>query len=117
MQVYFIPSSDLKISFSPFIPQPLTFLAVSRTLEAVGVSAYLGAAHLLTDPTILEAAGSILTLEARHQSILNTFNGGSFAGQSFDIPLAPEQVLALAGGFLKGCHAQDLGLTGEFWCT
>lgn len=25
--------------------------------------------------------------------------------------VAPEQVLALAGGFLSGCNAADLGLT------
>ena len=96
--------------------QPLTFISVARSLESVGVSAYLGAAHLLSDPALLTAAGSILTLESRHQSLLNIFNGGSFAGQAFDIALTPQQVLALAGGFLQGCSAADLGLTGVFLC-
>lgn len=91
--------------------QPLTFISVARSLESVGVSAYLGAAHLISDSALLTAAGSILTLESRHQSLLNIFNGGSFAGQAFDIALTPQQVLALAGGFLKGCSAADLGLT------
>ena len=30
---------------------------------------------------------------------------------SFDIPLLPQQVLAIAGGFLTGCSASDFGLT------
>lgn len=66
----------------------------------------------MTDKNLLTAAGSILGLESRHQSLLNVFNGGSFAAQAFEIALAPEQVLALAGGFLSGCQASDLGLTG-----
>ncbi|KAI5481201.1 hypothetical protein MNV49_005636 [Pseudohyphozyma bogoriensis] len=70
-----------------------------------------GAAALLSDKALLTAAGSILTLEARHQSLLNTFNAGSFTSQAFDIALSANQVLTLAGGFLNGCQASDLGLT------
>ena len=115
--------------------QPVTFLQTARVLEAVGVGAYLGAvrppstmtlalerrvadaraplerpqAHLLTDPSLLLAASSIVTLEARHQSLLNVLNGGSFGPQqSFDLPLTPQGVLALAGGFLVGCDASEL---------
>lgn len=121
----------------PTTTQPLTFLATARSIEAVGVSAYLGAvrrrristllvntpadfsvppveqAHLLESADLLEAAGSILTLEARHQSLLNVLNGGSYDPQSFDIQLTPQAVLALAGGFLTGCEAKDLGLTAN----
>ena len=117
--------------------QPLTFLATARSIEAVGVSAYLGAvrsrristpfvntpadfpvppveqAHLLESADLLEAAGSILTLEARHESLLNVLNGGSFNPQSFDIPLTPQAVLSLVSGFLTGCEAKDLGLTAN----
>lgn len=75
--------------------------------------AYLGAAHLVTDKALLTAAASILTLESRHSSLLNVFAGGSYASQPFDIALAPPQVLALAGGFLQGCTATDLGLTSN----
>ena len=38
-------------------------------------------------------------------------NAGSAIPQGFDQALLPQQVLALAGGFLTGCVASDLGLT------
>lgn len=65
-------------------------------------------AHLVSDPSLLTAAGSILTVEARHQSFLNLLSGGTFEAQSFDLAFSPAQVLALVGGFLQGCQASDL---------
>jgi len=44
-----------------------------------------------------------LTVEARHQTILNVLDLGSAIPQSFDIALAPSEVLAIAGGFISGC--------------
>ncbi|GAA5862607.1 hypothetical protein JCM1840_002609 [Sporobolomyces johnsonii] len=107
------PFEGCSFNFDAALTDPVTFLSVARTLELVGVSAYLGAAHLISDPQLLTAAGSILSIEARHQSLLNTFSGGSFGPQSFDIALSPQGVLALAGGFLQNCQASDLGLTSN----
>lgn len=84
--------------------------ATARVVENVGVGAYLGAATLISDPVLLTAAGSILTTEARHQSILNVLNGGTAIPSPFDIALAPPEVLALAGPFISGC---DLGVKGS----
>jgi hypothetical protein len=86
-----------------------TMLTVARLVENVGVGAYLGAAHLISDPTILTAAASILTVEARHQTILNVFNNGAAIPNAFDLPLMPNEVLSIAGGFIQGC---DLGVPG-----
>lgn len=105
------PNTACGFNVDAVLTDPATFLAVGRTLEQVGVSAYLGAASLLSDKAILTAAGSILTIEARHQTLLNVFSAATSVSQAFDIALAPEQVLALAGGFLSGCNAADLGLT------
>lgn len=87
--------------------------ATARVVEAVGVGAYLGGATLITDPILLDAAGSILTVEARHQTILNIMSGtGTAVPSAFDIPLTPSEVLALAGPFIDGpC---DLGIPGNF---
>ena len=80
---------------------------VARLVENVGVTAYLGAAHLLSDPILLTAAGSILTIEARHQTILNILGAGTAIPQAFDFAFTPSEVLALAGPFISGC---DLGI-------
>lgn len=85
--------------------------ATARVVEMVGVGAYLGAAPLVKDPVLLTAAGSILTVEARHQTILNLLSqNGTAIPSAFDIALTPPEVLALASSFIDGpC---DLGVPG-----
>ena len=85
---------------------------VARVIENVGVGAYLGGATLITDPVLLDSAGSILTVEARHQTILNILSSsGTAIPDAFDIPLTPSEVLALAGPFFDG--ACDTGIPGK----
>lgn len=85
--------------------------ATARLVENVGVSAYLGATALVDDLQLLGAAASILTSEARHQTMLNVLNGGSAVYNAFDMALTPGQVLSIAGGFVSGC---DLGIPGKW---
>lgn len=73
----------------------------------------LGAANLISDKSVLTVAGSILTIEARHQSLLNLFAGAEPITQAFDIAMTPQQVLALIGGFISGCAPSDLGLVSN----
>ncbi|GAB0132621.1 hypothetical protein EsDP_00001050 [Epichloe bromicola] len=72
-------------------------------LENVGVSAYLGAAKLIRDPAILTAAGSILTIESRHQSSLRVLLGQTAVPQAFDAPLGPRAVFSIAAPFIRSC--------------
>lgn len=71
------------------------------------LAAYLGGANLLVNKELLIAAATILTVEARHQSILNILNVGSSIPSAFDISLSPPEVLAIASQFITGC---DLGI-------
>jgi hypothetical protein len=87
-------------------------LTIAQVVENVGVGAYLGAAHLVDDPRVLTAAASIVTIEARHQTLLNVFQGFSPIPQSFDLALSPNEVLAIAGSFIQGC---DLGIQGMYF--
>jgi hypothetical protein len=107
------PFAGCSFNFDAVLTDPITFLATARAVEAAGVGAYIGGASLITNPAVLAAAATILPIEARHQSALNIFNGGSLSPQAFDIGMTPQQVLALAGGFLEGCTASDLGLTAN----
>ncbi len=78
------------------------FVTVAQALENTGVGAYLGAAPVLNNTDYLAAAGSIMTIEARHAGAINYLlrTPVSINGESFDKPLTPEQVAAAAGGFI-----------------
>jgi len=97
-----------QFDFTSVLTDVKTMTGFARVLEQVGVSAFLGAAQLVSSKSILVAAASVLTIEARHQSLLNTLNGGSHIPQPFDQAITPPQVLALASPFISGC---DLGIT------
>jgi len=103
------PITSCTFNFDAGLTDVATMAATARVVENVGVAAYLGAASLLTDPLLLTAAGSILTVEARHQTILNVLSGtGTAIPSAFDIAFTPSEVLALASPFLAGpC---DLGV-------
>jgi hypothetical protein len=82
-------------------------LAIAKTFEDIGVSAYNGAGSLLVSPTYLGLAGKIVSVEARHAAYLrNLITPGSFADMTvvnnngLDTDRTPMQVLALAQPFI-----------------
>ncbi|HZZ43363.1 MAG TPA: ferritin-like domain-containing protein [Tepidisphaeraceae bacterium] len=85
------------------------FIQTSQALENTGVGAYLGAAPVIFNPAYLAAAGSILTIEARHAGYLNTLEADAITANaldrtsnpSFDMALTADQVIAAAGPFIK----------------
>lgn len=87
-------------------------VSTAAILENVGVSAYLGAAPLVSSSTILGTAGSILTVEARHQTFVRAATNQAAVPQAFDSPLSPKMVFSLAAPFITSCpQGSNLELT------
>lgn len=78
-------------------------VGTARVLEAVGISAYLGAAPLVQNPAILSAAASIVTIEARHQTFIRSAAGAVPVPNAFDSALGPRAVFTLAAPFIASC--------------
>lgn len=100
-----------------------TILKVILTAEETGVSAYLGAASFLQNPTLVEAASSIYSTESRHSAVINLTLGNISA----DATAAPGPYNATGGvqpignakipsTFLNGSTAVYPG-TAEFALT
>lgn len=94
-------------------------LTTAKTFEDLGVSAYNGAGPLLTDPGLLAAAGSIVSVEARHAAVIRDLllpknQIGGFAGDDvvdatgLDQTALPSQVLATAAGFIRATITSTL---------
>jgi hypothetical protein len=79
-----------------------SFLTLASVLENTGVGAYNGAAPSLKSKTVLEAAGAIVQVEARHAAAINLLIGMSpTPDKGFDRPLNKSEVLAKAGPLIK----------------
>jgi hypothetical protein len=86
-------------------------LGTAKVFESIGVSAYNGAGRLLTNPDFLVLAGKIVSVEARHASIISELlNPGttSFAGDDVIFPNSgleetrnPEEVLAIVKPYIQ----------------
>ena len=79
------------------------FLGLAQVLEGVGVSAYSGAAPLITSGDYLEVAANILTVEARHSGFIRLVNGMSPFPAPYDIGTSPTAVTTLAASFFASC--------------
>jgi len=78
------------------------FVSLSATIEAVGVSAYAGAAPLIDDEEVLAAALSIHSVEARHTAYFRLLNTNSPFPDAFDEPRTMEEVLDTVSRFVVG---------------
>jgi len=77
------------------------FLEVAMALENTGVAAYAGAAPAIMNKDLLAAALGIHSVEARHAALLNRLNKMTPFPDAIDQPQTREEVLKVAGGFIK----------------
>lgn len=95
----------LRVDFSVIdFTSRTSVLDAARDFEDTGVSAYNGAAHLLTNADYLLVAGKIVSVEARHAAAIRDLlmpRTGYFAGddvinmQGLDLVRTPAEVLAI----------------------
>jgi hypothetical protein len=96
------PAPEPQFTFPPgALSSQGSILQLAATLEPVGVGAYLGAGPMISDPTILELAGSIAGVEGEHVVAINNLLGVvPPANTAFAQALTKEQVLAAVAPFL-----------------
>jgi rubrerythrin len=78
-------------------------LATAKTLEALGIAAYNGAAQYLTTADNLTLLGKIVSVEARHASAIGDLlnpKSADFAPNPFDAPISPVKVATVAQGYI-----------------
>jgi hypothetical protein len=91
---------------APQVAFPLSnqasFLKLAEAFEDTGVSAYNGAAPMISSSEVLAAAGGIVQIEARHAAAIRVLRGDNPTKGAFDSPLKKPQVLKAVKPFLKG---------------
>jgi hypothetical protein len=81
------------------------FVKLSQVFENVGVGAYLMAAPAISSKSTLAAAGSILTIEARHAGYLNALVGLPLSTNgAFDKPISQEQIVEDVSPFIASLN-------------
>jgi len=77
------------------------FLQLAQTFEDTGVSAYNGAAPQIKAAEVLEAAGSIVQVEARHAAAIRLQNGDEPSPVAFDPALPKAKVMKAVEPFIQ----------------
>lgn len=96
------PVTEPQFDFGDAFSSEARFLAVSQTLEDTGVSAYNGAAPRIDDRQILEAAGAIVQVEARHAAVIRLLRDRPITPGTVDRARSQEAVGRLVRPFIRG---------------
>jgi Ferritin-like domain len=100
-------AAEPKFDFKGANTNAETFMATAEVLENTGVHAYSGQALNIKTAAYVKAAVSILTIEARHASVIGLLNGSKgmiTPNGAFDTPYTAQKVLAAvkSTGFITG---------------
>lgn len=88
--------------FGATVQSQKAFQTTAVAVEDLGVSAYAGQGPRLKQVPVIQAALAIHSVEARHAAWIRNIIGKNPAPAAFDPARDMKQVLAVAGGFIKG---------------
>lgn len=88
--------------FGATVQSQRAFQTTAVAVEDLGVSAYAGQGPRLKQVPVIQAALAIHSVEARHAAWIRSIIGKNPAPAAFDPARDMKQVLAVAGGFIKG---------------
>ncbi|MEX2252741.1 MAG: ferritin-like domain-containing protein [Thermoleophilaceae bacterium] len=95
------PARSLGVDFGDNLSSVAKFLRLAQTLEGTGVSAYNGAAPQIVSKEVLETAGEIVQVEARHAAVIRFIRDGEIASSAFDESLDMAQVQQAIKPYLR----------------
>jgi rubrerythrin len=95
------PVEQPTVDFGDAFASRDAFLKTANTLEDTGVSAYNGAAPMITSGEVLAAAGSIVQVEARHAALIRLERDKPPAPLAFDKASDMQEVLDAVQPFVK----------------
>jgi rubrerythrin len=101
VQLSATPDEPPRFEFGDALRSERAFLGLAQTLEDTGVSAYNGAAPLVEQDDILDAAGQIVQVEARHAALIRFERGEDITPGAFDKALSMSQIRGLAGPYIR----------------
>jgi len=90
-----------KFDFGPALSNEEAFLETAMLFEDTGVSAYNGSGPLIENDDILETAGQIVQVEARHAARCRRENDTNPAPRAFDQALTMDQVMSRLRPYIK----------------
>jgi rubrerythrin len=95
------PAAKPTFDFGGAFGSRAAYLKTANTLEDTGVSAYNGAAPMISSVEVLSAAGSIVQVEARHAAMIRLVREKAPAPVAFDKASAMDTVMAAVKPFIK----------------
>ena len=101
VQLSATPDEPPRFTFGGALRSEGAFLGLAQTLEDTGVSAYNGAGPLVEQDDILDAAGQIVQVEARHAALIRFERGEDITPGAFDKALSMSQVRGLATPYIS----------------